>query len=133
LLEEGPCLGVCRDEWRALVGIFGGDIARDGTALVKNEAIILDIEHQRQAFVKWYASYVKNGDLAEWLLLQVLCRFMLALREVDLDKLEGDFLFEKNGRYTLCAGGDGNAVECQDHGCKARECVRAEDSARQRL
>jgi hypothetical protein len=61
---------------------------------------------------------------------------MLALLVVDLDKLEGDFLFEKNGRYTLCAGGDGTAVKCQDHGCKARECVRglrAEDSALQRL
>ena len=119
MLEEGPGLGVCRDERRALVGIFGGNIARDGTALVENETVILDIGRQCRAFVKRYASHVKNGDLAKWLLLQVLCRFMFGVRVVDLDKLEGDFLFEKNGRNTLCAGGDGNAIECQDHSCKA--------------
>lgn len=41
---------------------------------------------------------------------------MFALPYVDLDKLEGDFLFEKNGSYTLSAGGEGKAVERQDHG-----------------
>jgi hypothetical protein len=46
LLEESYALDIGRDEWRALIGIFGGDIARDGAALVKNEPIILDIEHQ---------------------------------------------------------------------------------------
>jgi hypothetical protein len=75
-----------------------------------------------------YASYLKNGDLAKWLPLQVLCRFVLTLPHVDLDKLEGDFLFEKNDGYTLSAGGEVKAVECQDHGCKARKCVGAEDS-----
>ena len=46
LLEESSALGICWDERRALIGIFGGDIARDGTALVKNETIVLDIERQ---------------------------------------------------------------------------------------
>jgi hypothetical protein len=46
LLEESVALDIGRDEWCALIGIFGGNIARDGTALVKNETIILDIERQ---------------------------------------------------------------------------------------
>ena len=133
MLEESIALDIGRDEWRALVGIFGGDIARDGAALIKNETIILDIVRQDYAFDKQYASYVKNGDLAEWLSLQVLCRFMIPILEVEIDKLEGDFLLEKNGGYTLSAGRAGNAVECQDHVCKARKCVGAEDSGFQRL
>ena len=44
---------------------------------------------------------------------------MVTLPHVDLDKLEGDFLFAKNSGYSLRAGGGGKAVECQDHGCKA--------------
>ena len=54
LLEESFALDirVGRDEWGALIGIFGGDITRDGTTLVKNETIILDIERQDKAFVK---------------------------------------------------------------------------------
>ena len=46
LLEESIALDIGRDEWRALIGIFGGDIASDSTALVQNETIILDIERQ---------------------------------------------------------------------------------------
>jgi hypothetical protein len=45
---------------------------------------------------------------------------MLPLLEVEIDKLESDFLFVKNGAYTLSAGGAGNAVECQDHVCKVK-------------
>ena len=37
-----------------------------------------------------------------------------------LFRSKGDFLFAKNGGYTLGAGGDGKTVECQDHGCEAR-------------
>ena len=133
LLEESFALDIGRDERRALIGIFGGDIARDGAALVKNETIILDIERQDQASVERCAPYVKSGDLAKGLSLQVLCRFMLTIPHVDLDELEGDFLLEKNGEYALSAGGEGNAVKCQDHGCEARECVGAEDSALQWL
>ena len=62
MLEEGPGLGVCRDEWRALIGIFGGDIAGDGTALINNETIILDIERRCQAFVKRYVIRQGRGS-----------------------------------------------------------------------
>ena len=119
MLEEGFGLRIGRNEWHALICIFGSDIARDGAALVKYKTIILEKSVRTLVVVvQRLPSYIKNGDLAKWLLLQVLCRFMVTLPLVELNKLEADVLFVQDGRYTSSAGGRGEAVECQDHGCK---------------
>ena len=65
-------------------------------------------------------TYLKDGNLAERLHLHESFSFVLTLGQVDVDKLEGDFLLNENSRYTLSAGGDVGAVEFQDHGCDAR-------------
>lgn len=68
MLEEGLGLGIGRNKWRTLICIFGSDIARDGTALVKNETIILKKSVRTLVVVvKRHPLYVKNGDLAKWL------------------------------------------------------------------
>ena len=64
-----------------------------------------------------HASYVKNGDLTKRLPIQVFCRVLFTLPNVDFDKLERDLLFVKNDRYTSRAAGVGEAIECQDHLC----------------
>ena len=117
MLEEGLGLGISRNEWRALICIFRSDVARDGTTLVEYETIILEkASGHFVVVVKRHRSYIKNGDLAKWLLLQVLCRFMVTLPLVEFDKREGDLLFVKNSHYTSSAGGRGKAIDCQDHG-----------------
>ena len=55
-------------------------------------------------------TYLKDGDLTERLHLHESFSFVLALGHVDGDKLEGDFLLNENGRYTLSAGGEMEAV-----------------------
>lgn len=65
-------------------------------------------------------AYLKDGDLAEWLHLHESIGFVFTLGHVDVDKLKRDFFLNENGRYTLCAGGDVEAVEFQDHDCDVR-------------
>jgi len=106
LLDEGPLLEILGVELGALVGIFDGDVTTDGTTFIEDETIVL-----------------KDGDLAEGLKLHESFRFVFTLGHVDVDKLEGDFFLNENSRYTLSAGGDGEAVEFQDHGCDVRVVV----------
>ena len=54
-------------------------------------------------------------NLAEWLVLEVLRRFRLALEQIDHDELEGDFLLVQDHRDALGAGRLGPTVELEDH------------------
>ncbi len=81
-----------------MVRVLGGDVAADRAGLVQDEAVIVDVWH-----------------LAEWLLGQVLGRFVLARSKINGVEVERDLLLAKNNGDPLGAGGDGGAIELENH------------------
>ena len=51
MLEEGLIVGIGWDKLCTLAGIFDRDIASDGTALIKKETIILEMDVRNRRIV----------------------------------------------------------------------------------
>ena len=87
-----------RQQWSSLTLILLRNILGDGSALEQDESIVL-----------------QGWNLAEWLHLHVLLRFVLAFGEIDRDELVWDSLLIERGEYTLRASRTLYAMNFEDH------------------
>lgn len=118
LLEQSVGLKVLWDQRSTFAGVFGNDVATDGTALVEFEATVI-LRPAISATIKVggaRATRTHNvGNLAEGLLGQKFRAFVLALRKVNGDELEGDLLLLQHDGHPLGAGRMGRSVEFENH------------------
>ena len=119
LLEESICLEIGRDELRSLISLFRGDVMTDGTAFVKNEAVVV---LKKKTVISTNPSYRTNlgrndvRGLTERIFLDMLWTLVLPLGEVNGVELERHLLFVKCYGNTTCVGGVDTTVEFENHG-----------------
>jgi len=118
LLEESICLGIGGDELGSLVSIFRGDVMTDGTALVKDEAVVV-LKKMIISVNPGYHEIFRTHDvrnLTKRMFLDIFWTLVLALLEVDAVELERHLLLVKYYDNTTCVGGEDIAVEFENHG-----------------
>jgi len=122
LLEESICLGIGGNELGSLVSVFRGDVMTDGTAFVKDEAVVV-LKKMIISVNPSYREIFRTHDvrnLTKRMFLDIFWTLVLALLEVDAVKLERHLLLVKYYGNTTCVGGEDIAVEFENHGVDDR-------------
>jgi len=118
LHELGLPLHVGRDEGGALVGILGGNIPRDRSTLIEDEAIIVLLIPLRKSIKQGGSKGThEDGDLSKGMarIFELGC-LVFSFVEVDGDELERHLLLVQDGGHSSCASREGASVELENHG-----------------